>query len=148
MISTSVPNVPVIPHIPFIPFVLKIPAVLSVSFVSDVSRELICTGRTSCTLGTDDTLDTFGPSRPVGTSPSLAMSFLTKAMKNHVNHIAVTLATILEQLNVVPLLELEATDVSEKLKERLSRIKTLDLAVPEVATEKDGTSLYSLAPIY
>lgn len=60
MISTSVPTVPVVPHIPFIPFVLKIPAVLSVSFVSDVSRELICTGRTSCTLGTDDTLDTFG----------------------------------------------------------------------------------------
>ena len=52
---------------------------------------MICTGRTSCTLGTDDTLDTFGPSGPVGTSgtfgtlgtdgtsPSLSMSFLTLA---------------------------------------------------------------------
>lgn len=39
-------------------------------------------------------------------------------VKNHVNHISVTLATLLEQLNVEPILksELEPTEISEALK--------------------------------
>ena len=59
-------------------------------------------------------------------------------VKNHVNHISVTLATLLEQLNVEPILksELEPMEISEALKKRVSWIKTSDLAVPEVTTEK------------
>ena len=59
-------------------------------------------------------------------------------VKNHVNHISVTLATFLEQLNVEPILksELEPTEISEALKKRVSWIKTSDLAVPEVTKEK------------
>ena len=59
-------------------------------------------------------------------------------VKNHLKHISVTLATLLEQLNVEPILksELEPTEISEALKKRVSWIKTSDLAVPEVTTEK------------
>ena len=59
-------------------------------------------------------------------------------VKNHVNHISVTLATLLAQLNVEPILksELEPMEISESLKKRVSWIRTSDLAVPEVITEK------------
>ena len=59
-------------------------------------------------------------------------------VKNHLKHISVTLATLLEQLNVEPILksELEPMEISEALKKRVSWIKTSGLAVPEVTTEK------------
>ena len=59
-------------------------------------------------------------------------------VKNHLKHISVTLVTLLEQLNVEPILksELEPMEISEALKKRVSWIKTSDLAVPEVTTEK------------
>ena len=59
-------------------------------------------------------------------------------VKNHLKHISVTLVTLLEQLNVEPILksELEPTEISEALKKRVSWIKTSGLAVPEVTTEK------------
>ena len=59
-------------------------------------------------------------------------------VKNHQKHISVTLATLLEQLNVEPILKsaLEPMEISEALKKRVSWIKTSDLAVPEVITEK------------
>ncbi|MDD7129777.1 MAG: hypothetical protein PUH91_13385 [Prevotella sp.] len=59
-------------------------------------------------------------------------------VKNHQKHISVTLATLLEQLNVEPILKsaLEPMEISEALKKRVSWIKTSDLAVPEVTTEK------------
>lgn len=59
-------------------------------------------------------------------------------VKNHLKHISVTLATLLEQLNAEPILksELEPMAISEALKKRVSWIKTSDLAVPEVTTEK------------
>ena len=59
-------------------------------------------------------------------------------VKNHLKHISVTLVTLLEQLNVEPILksELEPMEISEALKKRVSWIKTSDLAVPEVITEK------------
>ena len=58
--------------------------------------------------------------------------------KNHLEHISVTLATLLEQLNVEPILKsgLEPMEISMALKKRVSWIKTSDLAVPEVTTEK------------
>ena len=59
-------------------------------------------------------------------------------VKNHLKHISVTLVTLLEQLNVEPILksELEPMAISEALKKQVSWIKTTDLAVPEVTTEK------------
>ena len=59
-------------------------------------------------------------------------------VKNHLKHISVTLVTLLEQLNVEPILksELEPMEISEALKKRVSWIKTSGLAVPEVTTEK------------
>ena len=59
-------------------------------------------------------------------------------VKNHLNHIAVTLGNLLEQLGVGSLLESELApiDLSEALKKRVSWIKTSDLAVPEITTEK------------
>ena len=59
-------------------------------------------------------------------------------VKNHLEHISVTLATLLEQLNVEPILKsgLEPMEISMALKKRVSWIKTSDLAVPEVTTEK------------
>ena len=59
-------------------------------------------------------------------------------VKNHLNHISVTLATLLEQLNVEPILKsaLEPMEISEALKKRVSWIKTSDLVTPDVTTEK------------
>lgn len=59
-------------------------------------------------------------------------------VKNHLKHISVTLATLLEQLNVEPILKsaLEPMEISEALKKRVSWIKTSDLVTPDVTTEK------------
>ena len=59
-------------------------------------------------------------------------------VKNHLNHISVTLATLLEQLNVEPILKsaVEPMEISEALKKRVSWIKTSDLVTPDVTTEK------------
>lgn len=59
-------------------------------------------------------------------------------VKNHLQHIAVTLGNLFEILEVDPHLaeELSPVDFAEAIKKRVSWVKTSDLVTPDVTTEK------------